>query len=116
MPPEDFRNKIKNALRIDRAFLLVWGATKKWTILAFILTAIQGVLPLAILYIIKLIVDAIAHSVQSDSIATDFSTVAYYIIAAFAVMIFQVRSAASCLIYRRDSGFTGFKLCGQPDT
>ena len=90
MPPEDFRNKIKNALRIDRAFLLVWGATKKWTILAFILTAIQGVLPLAILYIIKLIIDSIAHSVQSDSIATDFSTVAYYIIAAFAVMIFQI--------------------------
>jgi len=90
MPPEDFRNKIKNALRIDRAFLLVWGATRKWTIIAFILTAIQGVLPLAILYIIKLIVDSIAHSVQSAGIATDFSTVAYYIIAAFAVMIFQV--------------------------
>jgi ATP-binding cassette subfamily B protein len=90
MPPEAFGNKIKNALRIDRAFLLVWGATKKWTILAFILTAIQGLLPLAILYIIKLIVDAITYSVQSDSIANDFSTVAYYIIAAFAVMIFQI--------------------------
>ncbi len=89
MPPETFGTKIKNALRIDRAFLLVWGATRKWTTVAFILTVIQGVLPLALLYLIKLIVDTIAQSIQSDSIATDFSTVAYYIVAAFAVMIIQ---------------------------
>ena len=85
-----FRSKIQNALRIDRAFLLVWEASRKWTILAFILTTIQGLLPLAILYMIKLIVDAIAQSLQSESLAADFSQVTYYIIAAFAVMIVQI--------------------------
>ena len=85
-----FGSKIKNALRIDRSFLLVWGASRKWTILTFVLTAIQGVLPLAILYIIKLIIDTIAQSLQSESLATDFSLVTYYIIAAFAVMIVQI--------------------------
>ncbi len=89
MPAETFGNKIKNALRIDRAFLLVWGATRKWTLLAFILTGVQGVLPLALLYLIKLIIDSIARSVQTNSPAADFSTVAYYLLAAFAVMLFQ---------------------------
>ena len=89
MSAETFGNKIKNAVRIDRAFLLVWGATRKWTILAFILTGVQGVLPLALLYLIKLIIDSIARSVQTNSPAVDFSTIAYYLLAAFAFMIFQ---------------------------
>ena len=90
MTSETFSNKVRNAIRIDRAFMLVWGATRKWTILSFILTTIQGVIPLAVLYIIKLIVDVIASSIQTEGSAADFSRVVYYILAAFAVMVLQV--------------------------
>ena len=90
MPAKTFTHKIKTAMRIDRAFLLVWGASRKWTIVAFILIAVQGVLPLAVLYLIKLIIDAITEAVKTGSTAADFNTVVFYILAALAVMIFQL--------------------------
>ena len=89
MASEMFVHKIKNALRIDRAFLLVWRATKRWTIISIILTIIQGFLPLAILYLIKLIIDTIAESATTSHSTIDFKLVVYYIVAALLVMIAQ---------------------------
>ena len=56
---------IKHILRIDRAVRLVWKAAPGWTLANFILQVIQGVLPLAGLYLIKLIVDAVTLSLTS---------------------------------------------------
>jgi ATP-binding cassette subfamily B protein len=88
-PPESIRHKIKNALRIDRAFLLVWKAGRKWTLLSICLTVIQGVIPLLTLYIMKLIVDTIAYAVQSGDTSGSLERVIYLIIAATVIAIVQ---------------------------
>jgi ATP-binding cassette subfamily B protein len=88
-PPESIRHKIRNALRIDRAFLLVWKASRKWTLLSICLTVIQGIIPLLTLYIMKLIVDTIAYAVQSGDVSESSRRAVYLIIAATLVAVFQ---------------------------
>lgn len=86
-PPPSIKSKIKNALRIDRAFLLVWKASRKWTALSILLTVIEGIIPLLTLYIMKLIVDTIADAVQSGDTAESFGRAMYLIVAATIVAI-----------------------------
>ena len=45
--------------RLRRAAGFVWQGSRDWTILNAILVFIQGVLPLAALYLMKLVIDAI---------------------------------------------------------
>jgi ATP-binding cassette, subfamily B, bacterial len=54
------KDKLKNALRVDRALRLVWRAGAGWTIASAALMIIQGVIPLLSLYLIKLIIDAVS--------------------------------------------------------
>lgn len=83
--------RIQNSLRIDRAFILVWKASKKWTLIAITLTLVQGVFPLATLYIIKLIVDTITQSIQNGiDPSTAVSKVFILVVAAFAVALLQM--------------------------
>ena len=51
--------KIKRALQLGRALRFVWQSAKGWTIANVVLIAIQGVLPLLPLYLMKLIVDSV---------------------------------------------------------
>jgi ATP-binding cassette subfamily B protein len=46
-----------DGLRVDRALRLVWQAAPQWTVVSTVLLIIQGFVPLATLYIFKLIVD-----------------------------------------------------------
>lgn len=50
-----------DGLRIDRAIGFVWHAAAKWTATSTILLIIQSVVPLATLYIFKLVVDRLTH-------------------------------------------------------
>ena len=59
------KEKIVQALRVDRAIRLVWKASPAWTTASFTLQTIQGVLPLAALYLMKLIVDAVTFSINT---------------------------------------------------
>jgi ATP-binding cassette subfamily B protein len=88
-PPPTIKQKIKNALRIDRAFLLVWKASRGWTILSMSLSIIQGVFPLLTLYIMKLIIDAITLAVKTGDASASYKQVIFLIIAATLVTIFQ---------------------------
>jgi ATP-binding cassette subfamily B protein len=95
--PATISRKIKNALRIDRAILLVWKASKKWTILSICLTIVQGFVPLLTLYVIKLIVDTISEAIQSGDAASYYQRVFFLVFAAASIAIFQaaVRAAGS---------------------
>lgn len=59
------KEKILQALRVDRAVRLVWQATPGWTLANLVLQIIQGILPLAALYLMKLIVDAVTFSINA---------------------------------------------------
>ncbi len=95
--PATISRKIKHSLRIDRAIRLVWKASKKWTILSICLTVVQGFVPLATLYVIKLIVDTIGAAIQSGDAASYYQRVVFLVIAAAAIAVFQaaVRAAGS---------------------
>jgi len=58
--PESIKLKIRRALQLVRAMRFVWQSAKGWTIVNGILTVAQGVLPLLPLYLMKLMVDAVA--------------------------------------------------------
>lgn len=88
--PQTIGNRIKHALRIDRAVMLVWRAGSAWTTLAVGLTIVQGLLPLAALYIIKLIVDAITGAIQTGAMADDFSRIAVLVGVATGIAVIQV--------------------------
>lgn len=56
-------HKLRQSLRTDRALRFVWQAAPGWTVAGVFLLFIQGLLPLATLYLIKLIVDAAAAGI-----------------------------------------------------
>lgn len=87
--PQNVVSRIKYALRFDRAVRLVWQASRAWTVFAIILAAIQGVLPLAALYLVKLIVDAITGAIQTGAMPGDFTHIAALIGATAGVAVLQ---------------------------
>lgn len=85
--------KILAALQIVRAVRLVWESSASWTMAGAALLLVQGLLPLASLYLMKLIVDGIV----SGPGQTDFGRIAILItLAALAALLTAIcRSAAS---------------------
>jgi ATP-binding cassette, subfamily B, bacterial len=59
------RQRIKAAFRLGRALRLVWQAAPGWTLVNLVLVAVQGVLPLTALYVMKRILDAVAAAAGS---------------------------------------------------
>ena len=62
---------------IRQALQFVWKSSKKWTIYLLIAQILQALLPLASLYLIKLIVDTLTI----DGVGTDFTLVLQYVVA-----------------------------------
>ena len=65
-----FNNQIFEALK------LVWVASKKWTVLSIIFQIIQAIIPLIILYLMKLIVDTLTQNTG----LLDFSLIIRYLV------------------------------------
>lgn len=80
---------------MDRAIGVVWQAAPKWTILSTFLIVIQAVVPLAILFIIKLVVDQLTSGGGEFGARGDFQDVVLLIFAALlATVIGNLSSAA----------------------
>jgi ATP-binding cassette subfamily B protein len=63
------RAKIRGRL-LARAFLLVWESAPGWTAASLALVAAQGLLPLASLYLMRLLVDSLAETFQASPAAS----------------------------------------------
>jgi ATP-binding cassette subfamily B protein len=83
------QERLRHAIRLDRAVRFVWQAGPKWVIGSAGLMALQGVLPLAALYLMKLIVDSVTEAVRSPDPAAAFSQVLFFIILAGGVALIQ---------------------------
>ena len=59
--------RIQAALSIGRALRLVWRTAPRWTLVNAALVVVQGGLPLAALYVMKRIIDAVSASVGAAS-------------------------------------------------
>lgn len=81
------REDIRIALRLDRALRFLWQAGKGWTLANMVLVFIQGLLPLLVLYLMKLIIDAVTYAVQTPDKGQAFRHVVLLIACAGAVAL-----------------------------
>ncbi|MDY6952525.1 MAG: ABC transporter ATP-binding protein [Thermodesulfobacteriota bacterium] len=81
--------KVRHALRLDRALRFVWQAGPAWALVSLSLVVVQGVLPLLALYLMKLIVDAVTFSLEAPDRLAAFQHVAVLVGLAAAVALFK---------------------------
>ena len=81
------KEKIRQTIRVDRAIQLVWQAAPGWTMINFALQIIQGILPLAALYLMKLIVDSVTLAASNADKGEPFSQVILFIIIAAGIAL-----------------------------
>jgi ATP-binding cassette, subfamily B, bacterial len=61
-------NRIQQSFRLIPALWLVWQAAPGWTAAQITLLLFQGILPLALLYVSKLIIDVVSESLTTDKV------------------------------------------------
>lgn len=72
--------RLKGAMQIGRAVSLVWESARNWTLASSGLMVIQALLPLVILYLIKLTVDAVAQGISAPDKTKAFQEVGILIV------------------------------------
>ncbi|MFA4965264.1 MAG: ABC transporter ATP-binding protein [Thermoleophilia bacterium] len=75
-------NALKSVLHLGRTLRLVWSIAPGWTAVTIALAVVQGVLPLAGLYMIRLIVDAVSEGLSAVDKDAAFQHVAWFILIA----------------------------------
>ena len=85
------RTEIKKYLYLKRALQFAWKAAPFWTIINSFITIVQGILPLAIIFLMKLIVDSVTEGALANDKESAFYNVLYFVI--FAGIIFFINSA-----------------------
>ena len=61
------RNKLKVAIRFIPALRLVWQSSRGWTIARLVLVVVQGLMPLALIYLAKLIIDTVTINLKASN-------------------------------------------------
>ena len=61
---------IKQLPYLPRALSLVWGASRPWTLAWVILLVIQGLLPVATVYLTRAVVDSLVTALAAETIAS----------------------------------------------
>jgi len=72
---QKIKNKLKVSLRFIPALRLVWQSSPGWTIARLVLVVIQGLLPLGLIYLAKLIIDTVTLNLKSAEPAEVFAQV-----------------------------------------
>jgi ATP-binding cassette subfamily B protein len=80
-----FTPKLQRLLLLRRAVRLVWQSAPGWTLASLVLLIVQGLLPLASLYLLKLIVDAVTTALKSSQ--PNFNHTLWLIVAMGAVTL-----------------------------
>jgi ATP-binding cassette subfamily B protein len=90
----NLRTRLQTALRLERALQLVWQTAQRWTLVNAALVFVQGALPLAALYLMKRIVDAVSASIAAPDKGAAFQSVALWITLAGGVAILTALTRA----------------------
>ena len=89
-------DRLKTALQLGRALRLVWQTAPGWTLVNSLLVFVQGVLPLATLYTMKRIVDAVTASLAASNKAAAFQhAIIWIVLAALIALLNALVSALS---------------------
>ena len=93
------RHKLQHLLRLERTVRFVWQCGPGWFIASLALLFVQGTLPLAVLYLLKLLVDAIAAAAGSPEPLAAFPRVALLVgLSALAALLTQLAQQAAGLV------------------
>jgi ATP-binding cassette, subfamily B, bacterial len=79
---QTIKNKLKVALRFLPALRLVWQSSPGWTIARLVLVVVQGLMPLALIYLAKLIIDTVTINLKASNPEQVFAQVLPLIILA----------------------------------
>ena len=63
--------KLSGAPRFVPALRLVWRSSPNWTLIRLVLITVTGLLPLASIYLVKLLVDSVTASLSNSSVSAD---------------------------------------------
>ena len=88
------RKRIYHAIRLDRAIRFVWQASPGRMMISLLLVVLEGGLPLAALYLMKLIVDSVAAAITASHPVVALSEVIFYIALAGGIAVFQALTQA----------------------
>jgi ATP-binding cassette, subfamily B, bacterial len=89
-PDPNLKQRLRGLLQLRRAVGMVWRCAPGWTVLGYALTVLQGLVPLAALYLVKLIVDAVTEGLRSPDRGAAFKHTLVLIALAGGVAVFQV--------------------------
>ncbi len=70
-----------------RTLVLVWDATRRWTVVWLILLIIQGLLPVVTVYLTRALVDSLVAALQAPPAWSSFQTVLPYVIVMAGVLL-----------------------------
>jgi len=78
---------IQEGLRLDRALRLVWTSAPGWATVNLVLVVVQGLLPLAGLYLMKRLVDTLQAGIAAPGGFSSFRSVLFWVVLAGAVAL-----------------------------
>ena len=81
-------------LRLDRILALVWRASPDWSLISAFAIVFEGLLPIALLYVVKLIVDLIASGIVGQTNEVARSEIVFIVALAAGVAVLQILAAA----------------------
>jgi ATP-binding cassette subfamily B protein len=96
---ESTRQKLKRLLHLKRAVRFVWQSAPRWTIANIAIIFVQGVLPLLLLYLMKLVVDSVTIGLEVADKGMAFKEVLFYIVLAGGVtLLYAAANSLSSLV------------------
>lgn len=69
------RYRLRGLKNLNRAFLLVWGSAPGWTVAGAGLVIVQSIVPLASMYLMKLIVDGVTGAITGPDTGRSFASI-----------------------------------------
>ena len=96
---EKVKNKL-NELMLWRAVGLVWKSAPGWTVLNLVAVSVQGLLPLAAVYVMKLVVDAVSAAIGGGTAQADMRSILFLIAISGVLLLAQVLATAAANIVK----------------
>ena len=82
-----FKKQLKHRLHLLPTLRLVWQSSPRWTIARSLLLILQGILPLASIYLAKLVVDSITASLTVENQGIDLNSLLLWLTLAAGVTV-----------------------------
>ncbi len=98
------RERLKGALRLRRPLEMVWESARLWTVAAIALMAVQALLPLASLYLVKLTVDAVAEGVGAPDKAAALRQVLLLVVLTGALTLLTTACRSASEVVQEQQG------------